>query len=112
MREESRWTDERQSLLREISELKLRIQQLERRSSASATIPEIAALLQLPKDSADVARIAESGLSALPMVVESEEVMEERVVEERKKRKTLRIGSQGEEVQAMQVCYLHSVFLL
>ncbi|KAL6344333.1 hypothetical protein AAG906_037911 [Vitis piasezkii] len=101
LREESRWTTERQSLLREISELKFRIQQLEHQSSVSASIPDIAALLQLPKDSAEVARIAESGSSALPMVLESKEVKEEKVGD-KKKRKTLRVGSEGEEVRAMQ----------
>ncbi|XP_034686350.1 protein disulfide isomerase pTAC5, chloroplastic isoform X2 [Vitis riparia] len=101
LREESRWTTERQSLLREISELKFRVQQLEHQSSVSASIPDIAALLQLRKDSAEVARIAESGSSALPMVLESKEVKEEKVGD-KKKRKTLRVGSEGEEVRAMQ----------
>ena len=57
-----------------------------------------------------MARIAESGSSALPMVLESKEVKEEKVGD-KKKRKTLRVGSEGEEVRAMQVCS-HSLFLL
>lgn len=81
----------------------------------SETIANIAGLLQVLKERG---LIAESGSSATPMVLlekekqkEKEEVVvvEEKVVRvseegEKKRRKTLRKGSEGDEVQAMQVC--------
>ncbi|XP_059632191.1 protein disulfide isomerase pTAC5, chloroplastic isoform X2 [Cornus florida] len=129
LRQESRWDAERESLLREISALKHRIQELQRHdsiqgSSASETVSNIAAMLQaLKKTEADVVkkvnRIAESGSSAVPLVVEAAEngVVEEEVVvkevvrvseterkekKEVKNRATLRKGSEGDDVRAMQ----------
>lgn len=131
LREEQRWIRERESLLQEISDLQLRIQSLESRnsqlgSSVPDTISNIAALLQVLKEKN---RISESGLSTTPMVLENtrefepepeevEEEEEKRVVTEekvrvsepvkekkkKKKRRTLKVGSEGEDVQAMQVC--------
>ncbi|XP_059447492.1 protein disulfide isomerase pTAC5, chloroplastic isoform X2 [Corylus avellana] len=117
LREEQRWDRERDALLHEISDLKLRIQALEHQNSiqgasVSETIANIAGLLQVLKERG---LIAESGSSATPMVLlekekEKEEevvVVEEKVVRvseegEKKRRKTLRKGSEGDEVQAMQ----------
>lgn len=95
----------------------------------SETIANIAAMLQVLKD-ADLGsaknRIAESGSSASPMVLEVKEEKEkvkelvvkeirslERNEGERKKvaRRALRKGAEGEEVRVMQVC-LQSAFLL
>lgn len=81
----------------------------------SETIANIAGLLQVLKERG---LIAESGSSASSMVLlekeeEEEEkevvVVEEKVVRvsgegEKKRRKTLRKGSEGDEVRAMQVC--------
>ncbi|KAL1192900.1 Protein disulfide isomerase pTAC5 [Cardamine amara subsp. amara] len=127
LREEQRWIRERESLLSEISDLQLRIQSLESRnsqlgSSVPDTISNIAALLQVLKEKN---RISESGFSTTPMVLENtiepepepEEVEEEEkrmIVEEKvrvsepvkkkkkKKRRTLKVGSEGDDVQAMQ----------
>jgi ribosome-associated protein YbcJ (S4-like RNA binding protein) len=120
LREEQRWDRERDALLHEISNLKLRIQALEHQNSiqgasVSETIANIAGLLQVLKERG---LITESGSSASPMILlekekekEKEElvVVEEKVVRvseegEKKRRKTLRKGSEGDEVQAMQVC--------
>ncbi|KAJ4904478.1 plastid transcriptionally active 5 [Raphanus sativus] len=117
LREEQRWTRERETLLQEIADLQLRIQTLESQSSVPDTISNIAALLQVLKEKN---RIAESGSSATPMVLENtrelkEEEEEEVVVEKQvvaeekirvKKRVTLKVGSEGEEVQAMQEALL------
>uniref|UniRef100_A0A5B7B0Q3 Peptidoglycan binding-like domain-containing protein n=1 Tax=Davidia involucrata TaxID=16924 RepID=A0A5B7B0Q3_DAVIN len=125
LRQESRWNAERESLLREISALKLRIQELESQNSiqgasVSGTVANIAALLQVLMKEADlgkkVNRISESGSSAVPLVVEAansakveEEVVVKEVVrgleregKEGKKRVTLRKGSEGDEVREMQ----------
>ncbi|XP_062109107.1 protein disulfide isomerase pTAC5, chloroplastic isoform X1 [Humulus lupulus] len=120
LREEQRWARERDSLLRRIAELELQIQALEQQKSVQAgaevseTIANISGLLQILKEKN---RIAETGSSATPMVleenksVEKEEVVVERVIRvveeeskkmKEKKRSTLRMGSEGEEVQAMQ----------
>ncbi|CAN6830135.1 hypothetical protein Bca4012_032083 [Brassica carinata] len=120
LREEQRWIRERETLLQEIADLQLRIQTLESRNPD--TISNIAALLQVLKEKN---RISESGSSAKPMVLENtrepeedeeeeEVVVEKRVVAEEKvrvsepvkKRVTLKVGSEGEEVQAMQEALL------
>ncbi|XP_057809650.1 protein disulfide isomerase pTAC5, chloroplastic [Salvia miltiorrhiza] len=120
LREESRWNAERHALLQQINSLKLRIQDLERLNSlqGSETVGNIAKLLQALKESdvtKNVNRIAESGTSAVPLVVESfetatkeEEIVVKEVISipEKKEnvlsRVTLRIGSEGDEVGAMQ----------
>ncbi|KAL1078447.1 hypothetical protein V6Z11_D10G160800 [Gossypium hirsutum] len=117
LREEQRWLKEKESLLWEISQLKLQIQALENRNSfhgasVTETISRIGALLQVLKDKN---RIAESGESARDMVFEEvkekEVVVEEGVrvlekkakeVEKKIERKTLRVGSEGEQVREMQ----------
>ncbi|OAO98943.1 PTAC5 [Arabidopsis thaliana] len=125
LREEQRWIRERESLLQEISDLQLRIQSLESRNSQLGnsipdTISNIAALLQVLKEKN---RISESGLSATPMVLEStrEQIVEEVEEEEKRviiaeekvrvsepvkkiKRRILKVGSEGDDVQALQVC--------
>uniref|UniRef100_A0A1J3IS81 Peptidoglycan binding-like domain-containing protein n=1 Tax=Noccaea caerulescens TaxID=107243 RepID=A0A1J3IS81_NOCCA len=129
IREEQRWIREREALLREISDLQLQIQALESRNSQQGTsvpdtISSIAALLQVLKEKN---RISESGSSLKPMVLENtrepeeeveeeeEEEVEKRVIAEEKlrvisepekKRRTLKVGSEGEEVQALQEALL------
>ncbi|KAG7615847.1 Protein disulfide isomerase pTAC5 [Arabidopsis thaliana] len=127
LREEQRWIRERESLLQEISDLQLRIQSLESRNSQLGnsipdTISNIAALLQVLKEKN---RISESGLSATPMVLEStrEQIVEEVEEEEKRviiaeekvrvsepvkkiKRRILKVGSEGDDVQALQEALL------
>ncbi|KDO37298.1 hypothetical protein CISIN_1g045359mg, partial [Citrus sinensis] len=109
LREEQRWIRERESLLREISELKLQIKALENRNlsdgasvSVSDTISNIAGLLQMLKEKN---MIAERATVAEKEKFEEEEQQKEvvKVLEgEKKKRKALRVGSEGEDVKAMQ----------
>ncbi|XP_062165999.1 protein disulfide isomerase pTAC5, chloroplastic [Alnus glutinosa] len=121
LREEQRWARERDALLREISDLNLRLQAIEHQNSiqgasVSETIANIARLLQVLKERG---LIAESGSSASPLVLLEKEkekekkkekevvVVEEKVIRvseegEKKRRKTLRKGSEGDEVRAMQ----------
>lgn len=122
LREESRWNAERQALLHEINSLTLRIQELERLNSlqgasVTETVANIAKLVQVLKEG-DLAknanRIADIGTSAVPLVVEAakkeeeEEIVVKQVISipEKKetvtRRATLRIGSEGDDVQAMQ----------
>uniref|UniRef100_A0A2N9G121 Peptidoglycan binding-like domain-containing protein n=1 Tax=Fagus sylvatica TaxID=28930 RepID=A0A2N9G121_FAGSY len=103
LREEQRWAGERDSLLREIADLKLKIQALEQQISVkggalvSETTTNVAGLLLALKEKG---LIAESGSSASPMVLEEkEEVIR---VSEKETRNTLRKGSEGAEVLAMQ----------
>ncbi|GMP55667.1 hypothetical protein CsSME_00020420 [Camellia sinensis var. sinensis] len=120
LRQESRWQAERESHLREISALRLRIQELERQSeNHGVSVANVAALLQMLKKEAE---LLESGSSTVPMVLEAAEsggkveeevvVVKEVVREEKKegkelkKRATLRKGSEGEDVRVMQVCLL------
>ncbi|CAA0395117.1 unnamed protein product [Arabidopsis thaliana] len=127
LREEKRWIRERESLLQDISDLQLRIQSLESRNSQLGnsipdTISNIAALLQVLKEKN---RISESGLSATPMVLEStrEQIVEEVEEEEKRviiaeekvrvsepvkkiKRRILKVGSEGDDVQALQEALL------
>ncbi|EXB87095.1 hypothetical protein L484_010077 [Morus notabilis] len=116
LREEQRWARERDSLLRRIANLERRIQAMQ----GSEAVAGVAALVQALKDQS---RIAESGTSASPIVLEEkksaedEEREKEMVVVEKvvrvsdgeaakttgkKKRSALRMGSEGEEVRAMQ----------
>lgn len=80
----------------------------------SEAIAKIVGLLQVLKEKG---LIAESGSSATPMLLleEEEQVEQEKeVVEkeaikfsvegEKRRRKTLRMGSEGDEVRVMQVC--------
>lgn len=129
LREEQRWDRERESLLSEIARLKLRVEALEREiqvpGGGSGEVGNVAALLQVLRERN---LIAESGSSANPMVLEEEKeeavedkeiVVEEKVVvgvpkgetkgEEnesgkKKMRRALRVGAEGDEVRAMQVC--------
>ncbi|XP_057960016.1 protein disulfide isomerase pTAC5, chloroplastic [Malania oleifera] len=124
LREEQRWNSERELLLREISDLKLKIRALEQQNSVqgasvSETLAKVAALLQVLKDS-DLAksnRIAESGSGPKPIVMEAAESEEVKAVVVKevvgvsggdggektvKKKKALRKGSEGENVRAMQ----------
>ncbi|KAG9446604.1 hypothetical protein H6P81_012732 [Aristolochia fimbriata] len=127
LREESRWNSERESLLEEIASLKLRIEALEREegSSGYSISDAIATLAPLLKafEVADTQRpginqIAASGSVNQPMVLDKAEVKseaKEMVVEEikisdslgkeRKEttvKRSLRIGSEGEDVREMQ----------
>ncbi|XP_047337035.1 protein disulfide isomerase pTAC5, chloroplastic [Impatiens glandulifera] len=123
LREQSRWNSERESLLREISSLKLRIHELETRgsllgpsASSSEAMANIASLLQVLKKEVDLGNanlIAERGTSVVPIVLEAKSSESVEVVKEvvtvsqkdekkTKKRETLRIGSEGVDVQFLQ----------
>ncbi|KAL4591110.1 hypothetical protein LXL04_004059 [Taraxacum kok-saghyz] len=120
IREERRWEAERESLLDEIKALKLQIEEL-RHEEARSSVSNVTNLLHVLKK--EVNQIAESGSSAAPLVVEAaaaaveeaeevvvkevirttEEVKEKEVKEEvTKKRTTLRVGTEGDQVQMMQ----------
>lgn len=71
----------------------------------------------------NVNRIAESGSIAVPLVMEATKEEEEVVIKEIvkevekearevKKRETLRMGSEGDDVRFMQVCLLTNEFCL
>ncbi|TXG72557.1 hypothetical protein EZV62_001136 [Acer yangbiense] len=122
LREEQRWIQERESLLREISELKLQVKALENRNlnvgvSVSDTISNIAGLLQVIFVLKEKNLIAERATT----LVEEEEIEDEEKVQEvkevirilegvGKKRQTLRTGSEGVEVKAMQEALLNLGF--
>ncbi|KAI8537996.1 hypothetical protein RHMOL_Rhmol09G0066600 [Rhododendron molle] len=106
LRQESQWLAERDSLLREIKTLKLRIQELEGREGEIQGV----SVVKEGDFGMTVNRLTESGSSAVPMVIEAA-TAEEAVVKEvarvgkkevNKKRATLRKGSEGEDVRAMQ----------
>ncbi|KAI3688406.1 hypothetical protein L1987_82118 [Smallanthus sonchifolius] len=113
IREERRWEAERETLLNEIKALKLKIEELRREGDNNS----VTKLLHVLKK--EVGQIAESVSSAAPLVVEAIEdaeavvVVKEviRVEEEAKdkevnvKRITLRVGSEGDQVQMLQLCY-------
>ncbi|WOL09640.1 hypothetical protein Cni_G18393 [Canna indica] len=114
LREESRWVAEREALLREIAALRLRIEALERdrpsldavfvagvaREERAAATPPLPALME-------EAQVKEMILEEVRVSESAVEKKEEVVVEEKKQqqqigRKTLRTGSEGEDVRAMQ----------
>ncbi|KAM1924895.1 hypothetical protein ACFX13_032240 [Malus domestica] len=126
LREEQRWARDRDALLREIAELKLKIQALKRQGglgggasvvSDSDTIAGVAGLLQMLKEKN---LIAETGSSSKALELdhqEIEEIQEKEVVAvsevkqvEKKtttrSRSALRKGLEGEEVRAMQEALL------
>ncbi|KAF9605129.1 hypothetical protein IFM89_014120 [Coptis chinensis] len=120
VREETRWSAERESLVQEIDHLKKQVQALERQksSSVSENVSSVDNILKVLKEvdlsTVNKNLISESGSGPIPMILESEkeEVKEMRdfdsgVNEEMKKRKNKRIsslrkGSEGVEVHAMQ----------
>ncbi|XP_068666463.1 protein disulfide isomerase pTAC5, chloroplastic-like [Aristolochia californica] len=126
LREESRWNSERESLLQEIASLKLRIEALERENSSSGysisdAIATLAPMLEAFKEvdtQPGMNQIADTGSGTLPIMLEEagvksevkEMVLEEVKIseslgEEKKEttiRRTLRIGSEGEDVRVMQ----------
>ncbi|KAG6791278.1 hypothetical protein POTOM_000393 [Populus tomentosa] len=113
LREEKRWSRDRESLLAQIQSLKLQIEALENRISVlqggEDTVAKVGLLLQVLKDKNNNNLIAESGSSARSLVLEENVVEEQkevidRVLEEKKEkeRKTLRKGSEGEQVKEMQ----------
>ncbi|GMH13410.1 hypothetical protein Nepgr_015251 [Nepenthes gracilis] len=124
LRQEARWNCEREFIFREISELRLKIEELESRNSttsASETLTKIVSLLQVLKVSGldsstelQSNRIADAGHSARPIVLEDNSVGQSMASEKRRdverenlvKRKTLRKGSEGREVRAMQEALL------
>ncbi|WCJ24241.1 plastid transcriptionally active 5 [Euphorbia peplus] len=110
LREEQRWLRDRESLLSEIQSLKLQIQNLEKRilvqdvDLVPDSVANVSALLQVLNEKN---RIAETGSSASPIVLEEKNVEEEEVkevvsVSKKKNWRTLRKGSEGEEVQQLQ----------
>ncbi|XP_027120148.1 protein disulfide isomerase pTAC5, chloroplastic-like [Coffea arabica] len=124
LREEQRWQAERLALLNEIQRLNLRVQELEQlnsvpETSISETIANIAKLLQVLKEGdlgKSINKIPESRAGALPFGVETAQKVEEMVVKEvvevpekennGNKRATLRMGSEGDDVEAMQEALL------
>uniref|UniRef100_A0A7N0UQV8 Peptidoglycan binding-like domain-containing protein n=1 Tax=Kalanchoe fedtschenkoi TaxID=63787 RepID=A0A7N0UQV8_KALFE len=121
LREEQRWQCERASLLREISELKIRIEAMGRESPSGAAeaIASLASILQVLKDAGGVGRLADGGAGPSPIVLEAVEresvakeeevfvkeirVLETDAVEVKKvRRKVLKKGAEGEEVRALQ----------
>ncbi|CAK7336252.1 unnamed protein product [Dovyalis caffra] len=120
LREEQRWTRERESLLNEIQSLKLQIEALENRISilqrggggGDDMLAKVGVLLQVLKDKNNGNNnnndlIAESASGARPIVLE-EKVQEQKEVIGKvlEKRRTLRKGSEGEEVKDMQEALL------
>lgn len=120
IREERRWEAERESLLNEIKALKLQIEDL-RHEGANNSVSNVSNLLHMLKK--EVSQIAESGSSAAPLVVEAaaaaveeaEEVVVKEVIktveevkekEITKKRTTLRVGSEGDQVRLLQEALL------
>ncbi|KAI3915634.1 hypothetical protein MKX01_015459 [Papaver californicum] len=126
VREESRWNLERQSYLEELAELKFRIQNLERlkdstdiittSSSSDNTLSEISPSAAAAVLTGEINQITEIGSGPSPIQFHSEIQLEDytdeielkpkevRVVEKksRKKRSTLRKGSEGKDVHEMQ----------
>lgn len=132
LREERRWEAEREALLLQIRDLQLRVKELESsrdsllpEDSVTETVANIAKLLQLLKEGElgkKAIVIPESGSIALPLVLEAakqnevsvkEAPKQERVIREvpkepegednkAKKRRTLKKGSEGDEVRLMQ----------
>ncbi|XP_050372750.1 protein disulfide isomerase pTAC5, chloroplastic isoform X2 [Argentina anserina] len=105
LREEQRWARDRDSLLREIADLKLKLQALQAGAS-SENIANIAGLLQSLKEKN---QIAERGSTSRPLELEDDQVKEVFTVSEVKKKTThesLRKGSEGERVREMQEALL------
>ncbi|XP_076882938.1 protein disulfide isomerase pTAC5, chloroplastic-like isoform X2 [Bidens hawaiensis] len=133
LREEQRWIREqhrldaeKESLLNEIKALKLQIEELIREGDDNNNINSVTKLLRVLKK--EVSQIAETGTSAVPLVLEAvEDVTDEAVedveevvvkevvrVEDKEvkddeviiKRITLRMGSEGDQVQMLQEALL------
>lgn len=107
LREESRWRSERESLVREIASLRLKIEALERERPVDATIRRISEVGPLP---ALVEEVEVKEMIFEEVVRVSEENVEATTTTKKKEnggeRKTLRMGSEGEEVRAMQEALL------
>ncbi|GAB4851902.1 hypothetical protein Ancab_031301 [Ancistrocladus abbreviatus] len=113
LREEARWNLERQSLLRQISQLTLRIQESTERLNSPPPPPPPVPLLSEPTFLSKISE-SESSLASSskqtgrPMVQDPVEQQQQRDHTHMPKRKplTLRMGSRGQEVQAMQEALL------
>ncbi|KAM7259350.1 hypothetical protein ACFE04_015091 [Oxalis oulophora] len=115
LREEQRWNRERESLILEIAELKLKILALENKKKNQSTTYDVFA----EDNAADTVKgllqqqvIKEKNLIAATTSEKEEKVVDERIrrKDEEKvekmdtvKRKTLRMGSEGEDVKALQL---------
>ncbi|KAL0920552.1 hypothetical protein M5K25_009694 [Dendrobium thyrsiflorum] len=113
LREERRWSSEREALLSEIATLRLRIDALEGERSPLADAVE--AVLVAAKDRRLIAgaekiiveedvvkEMVHEGIRMPEEEGEKELLKENKVVNEKKERKTLRMGSEGEDVREMQ----------
>lgn len=122
-----RWRNEREALLGEIETLRNKIEELEKAKDRNLNVGGV---LQVLRN--EVSRIAERGSSAVPLVVESLNEVEAKVEDEdeevevkevvrvferekvrddemKKKRITLRKGSEGDDVRIMQVCFVQVI---
>ncbi|KAI0513983.1 hypothetical protein KFK09_010015 [Dendrobium nobile] len=113
LREECRWSSEREALLREIAALRLRIDALEGERSPLADAVEavlvaakerrlIAGAEKIIVEEDVVKEMVHEGIRVPEEEGEKEGLKENKVVNEKKERKTLRMGSEGEDVREMQ----------
>ncbi|CAD5195003.1 unnamed protein product [Musa acuminata subsp. malaccensis] len=120
LREESRWGAEREALLREIAALRLQIEALERdrpeleamilaapqnegRSGAAPPRPALVEEAQVKEMVLEEVRVSEA------VVERREEVVVEERQQQQIRRKTLRKGSEGEDVRTLQQEALQSL---
>lgn len=99
LREESRWNAERESLLREVAALRLRIEALERETVRRAAVDPQPLLVE---ETHVKGMLLEEEVRVSKPAPDKKEVMEEG--NKNVRWSTLRKGSEGGEVRAMQVC--------
>ncbi|KAK8935217.1 hypothetical protein KSP39_PZI013243 [Platanthera zijinensis] len=115
LREEIRWSSERESLLLEISSLRLRVKALEGNRSPLAASVEAARIAEKRRPllaEAETVPTEEDELNEkfLEGIRIPEEEKGKEMLKEVKERKTLRIGSEGEDVRQMQKALLELGF--
>jgi protein disulfide-isomerase len=117
LREEARWREERERLLAEIGVLRMKLELLEKER-----LTDVEAVVTRPRPVLiEKASVKEMLLEEAVKVEETREVrevgVEEKKVPEMKKmeepkRRSLRVGAEGDDVRAMQVCRNSIFFLL